>query len=170
MDKQSYDEMRTQETKEKEKSARKDKMKKYAKAILWTLAIVLILGGGGWYLAKSGFFAYDPLELCVQHTGTGMHIHPHLKIFVKSDEIKIPANIGISNSCMRPVHTHDDSGTLHLEFPNKTDVPLGAFFKIWEKSLSEFGNNPKMKVNGADNTGLENYIMRDGDQIELFFE
>lgn len=170
MDKQSYDEMRMQEIKEKEKSTRNQKVKKYTKAILWILGTVLILGGGSWYLAQSGFFSYDPLDLCVQHTGAGMHIHPHLKIFVKEVETKIPANIGVSPSCMRPVHTHDNSGTLHLEFPNRTNVPLESFFKIWEKSFSELGTNPKMKVNGAENTEMENYIMRDGDQIELFFD
>ena len=121
-------------------------------------------------MAKSGFFTYDPLDICVQHTGVGMHIHPHLKIFVKSEEIKIPANIGISASCMRPIHTHDDTGTLHLEFPNRKDVLLEQFFKIWKKSLNDFGLNPKMKVNGSENSELQNYIMRDGDQIELFFD
>ena len=121
-------------------------------------------------MAQSGFFAYDPLDLCVQHAGVGMHIHPHLKIFVKGEEIKIPSNIGISSSCMRPVHTHDDSGTMHLEFPTKTDVTLETFFKIWEKPLNEFGINPKMKVNGVENAELEGYIMRDSDQIELFFD
>lgn len=170
MDKQIYDEIRLKETEEKEKTARSKKIKKYAKAFFWILGIVLVLSGGGLYLAKSGFFVYDPLDLCVQHAGVGMHIHPHLKVFVKGEEVKISANVGISSSCMRPVHTHDDSGTLHLEFLNRTDVPLLSLFKIWEKQLSDFGANPKMKVNGAENTELENYIMHDGDQIELFFD
>src|SRR3989344_7776289 len=170
MEKQVYDEMRLQKTKEQQKAERNQKIKRGAKVSIWTALIILILGGGGWYIAQSGFLSYNPLELCVQHTGVGMHIHPHLKIFVKGEEFKIPANIGVTSACMRPVHTHDESGTLHLEFPTKTDVALGSFFKIWEKPLSEFGTNPKMKVNNAENNEIENYIMRDGDQIELFFD
>ena len=170
MDKELYDKQKEEEFEEKEKIARKNKFKKYFKISLWTAGIVLILGGGGWYMAKSGFFTYDPLHICAQHTGVGMHIPPHLKIFVKSEEIKIPANLGISARCMRPIHTHDDTGTLHLEFPNRKDVLLEQFFKIWKKSLNDFGLNPKMKVNGSENSELQNYIMRDGDQIELFFD
>ena len=170
MDKQAYDEMRLQEIKEKDKAARSKQIKKYTKASLWIAGVVLVLGGGGWYVAKSGIISYDPLDLCVQHARVGIHIHPHLKIFVKGEEFKIPTNIGVTSACMRPVHTHDESGTLHLEFSTKTDVALGSFFKIWEKPLSEFGTNPKMKVNNAENNEIENYIMRDGDQIELFFD
>lgn len=170
MDKQEYDEMRLTEEKEKNKATRSQKIKKYAKKSVLLATVVLVLGGIGWYLAKSKTLSYDPLSLCIQHTNARMHIHPHLKIIVKGEEVKIPKNVGISATCMRPIHTHDDSGTLHLEFPNTTNIPLGNFFKVWEKPLSSFGNNPKMKVNGADNTELENYIMRDGDQIELYFE
>ena len=170
MDKQAYDETRLQEIKEKDKTAQSKQIKKYAKTALWITAIVLILGGGGWYITKSGKLTYDPLNLCVQHTRVGMHVHPRLKIFIKNEELKIPVNIGVSSTCMSPIHTHDDTGTLHLEFPSKQDMPLGDFFKIWEKPINEFGTNPKMKVNGQENTELENYVMRDGDQIELFFD
>lgn len=168
MDKQEYDAMRLKETEEKEKAANNKKIKKISKAILWALGVVLFLGGGGWYLAKRGFFSYDPLGLCVQHTGVGMHIHPHLKIFVKDEEVKIPANVGISGGCMRPIHTHDDSGTLHLEFPNVRDVALGDFFKIWERQFD--WTKVKIIVNSKENLELQNYIMHDGDKIELFFD
>lgn len=170
MDKQLYDEMRLKETEEQEKATKSQKMKQIAKKSALLVVAVLILGGGGWYLAKNKTISYDPLSLCTQHTNVRMHIHTNLKIIVKGEEIKMPKDVGVSATCMRPVHTHDDSGTLHLEFPNTTNVPLGSFFKVWEKPLSSFGNNPKMKVNNADNTELENYIMHDGDQIELFFD
>lgn len=170
MDKQLYDEMRLKEVEEQEKATRSQKIKKYTKRSAILVAVIFVLVGGGWYLAKSKSFSYDPLSLCIQHTNARMHIHPRLKMVVKGEEVKIPKDVGVSATCMRPVHTHDDSGTLHLEFPNTTNVPLESFFKIWEKPLSSFGNNPKMKVNGNENIELENYIMRDGDQIELFFD
>lgn len=168
--KELYDEKRLAESKEQEKAVKGQKIKKTAKKSVLLIAAVLILGGGGWYFAKNKTFSYDPLSLCIQHTNVRMHIHPRLKMVVKGEEIKIPHDVGVSATCMRPVHTHDDSGTLHLEFPNTTDVPLGYFFKVWEKPLSSFGMNHKMKVNGKENTELENYIMRDGDQIELLFD
>lgn len=56
---------------------------------------------------------------------------------------------------------------MHLEFPNQQDVVLNDFFKIWEEKFN--CENVKMKVNGENRTELQ-YIMRDGDQIELFFD
>lgn len=168
MDKELYDKQKEEKQKEEKRLTQNQKIKKYAKVLLWTTAVVLVLSGGGWYMAKSGFFTYDPLNLCVQHTGVGMHIHPHLKIFTKGEEVKIPANIGISGGCMRPIHTHDDSGTLHLEFPNVRDVALGDFFKIWEQQFD--WTKVKMTVNSQENTELENYKMKDGDKIEFYFE
>ncbi|MEK7559766.1 MAG: hypothetical protein AAB522_00490 [Patescibacteria group bacterium] len=166
--KELYDEKKHFEEIEKEKVAKARNTKKYAKIVAWTAGIIFILIGGGWLMAKKDYFAYDPLKLCVQHTGIGMHIHPHLKIFVKVEEMKIPANTGISGSCMRPIHTHDDTGTLHLEFPNVQNVPLEYFFKIWEKEFD--WTKVKMTVNGTQNTELQSYIMHDGDKIELFFD
>jgi len=167
MDKQAYDEIRFQETKEKDKTERTKQIKKYVKALLWIVGIVLILSGSGWYVAKSGILAYKPRNLCVQHGRVGMHIHPHLKISIKGEEMQIPTNIGVNSSCMSPIHTHDGSGTLHLEFPSKQNVPLGDFFKIWEKEFD--WTKAKMMVNEKENMELQNYMMQDGDQIELLF-
>ena len=121
----------------------------------------------------------DITGMCVQHQSISMHIHPHLKIVIKGQEQPIPADIGITLGCMRPIHTHDATGTLHLEFPNVRDVRLAEFFSIWGKQFSsnqifDFQNGPegqvKMLVNGQENMEFENYIMKDLDQIEIIYE
>lgn len=102
----------------------------------------------------------------------GMHWHPQLRIFVKGREIEIPQNIGIG-AVHQPMHTHDDLPLIHLEFPGmvrKSDITLGRFFKIWGKDMRSFGSNMHMTVNGAENTDFENYIMHDGDKIELRYD
>lgn len=121
----------------------------------------------------------DVKTACVQHTGIGMHIHPHLAVILKGEAQTIPANVGIDAGCMHPIHTHDDSGTLHLEFPTTQDVRLGQFFEIWGKTFSsqcifdwctgEEGT-VTMTVNGQENTEFENYMMKDGDRIEIRYE
>ncbi len=97
---------------------------------------------------------------------TGLHWHPELVIFVKGERQPIPANIGIS-----AVH---NPGVIHLEMQGlvkKNNTKLGAFFKVWNKSFSDFGTTtPRMTVNGADNTELLDYPMKDKDKIELYFE
>ncbi len=102
----------------------------------------------------------------------GIHWHPELRVFVKGEEIVIPENVGLG-SVHNPVHTHEDLPVIHLEFSGvvrENDTQLGRFFEVWGKDFMEFGSTVDMKVNGASNTDLENYQMKDGDKIELYYE
>ncbi|QQG38272.1 MAG: hypothetical protein HYS26_01850 [Candidatus Kaiserbacteria bacterium] len=102
----------------------------------------------------------------------GMHWHPQLSIFVKGEQIEIPQNIGIG-SVHQTMHTHDDLPLLHLEFPalvRQADATLGRFFSIWGKDMRSLGANMRMTVNGQVSTEYENYVMHDGDKIELHYD
>lgn len=116
---------------------------------------------------------------------TGIHWHPQLTIFVRGQQVTIPQNLGIGPQFagtrgfdpqmqMAAMHTHEDLPLIHLEFMSgpvhKEDVTLGQFFKVWAKDMRSFGSNMRMTVNGKENTEYENYIMRDGDKIELRYE
>lgn len=103
---------------------------------------------------------------------SGMHWHPRLEIFVKGEQVEIPQNIGIG-AVHQPMHTHDDLPVIHLEFGGvvrRDNVRLGRFFDIWGKDMRSFGSNIRMTVNGEQNTEYENYVMRDGDKIELRYD
>ncbi|HEY4487707.1 MAG TPA: hypothetical protein VI483_03015 [Candidatus Paceibacterota bacterium] len=113
----------------------------------------------------------DPNDPNVVATN-GLHWHPQLAIYVKGEKIEIPQNIGIG-AVHQPMHTHDDLPLIHLEFPalvRTQDITLGRFFEIWGKDMRSFGPNVKMTVNGKENTEYEDYIMRDGDEIELRYD
>lgn len=112
----------------------------------------------------------------------GLHWHPELSISIKGTPQEIPANLGIG-AVHNPIHTHDSTGVLHLEFEGlrvtKDDVRLGKFFKLWGKQFTstcilDTCNGPegqvKMTVNGKPNTEYDQYIMRDKDKIEILFE
>ena len=75
---------------------------------------------------------------------------------------------------MAAMHTHDASGVIHLEFARgpvrQDDVKLSQFFYMWGKDMRSFGGNMRMMVNGVENTEYENYMMQDGDKIELHYE
>lgn len=105
---------------------------------------------------------------------TGLHWHPELVILVKGVRQPIPAHIGLEGVIERPIHTHDATGVIHLELSGlvkKSDTTLGQFFKVWKKTLSDFGTStPRMTVNGVANTALLDYPMKDKDKIELYFE
>ena len=82
----------------------------------------------------------------LQHSDVGIsfHYHPNLKVIVDGEQMPISPNTGIDQSgCregMRWVQVHDSSETgftkLHIETPDKMNVPLGAFFEIWDRELS----------------------------------
>jgi hypothetical protein len=85
-----------------------------------------------------------------------MHIHPHLSVLFNSKSIDVPGQIGIdpslwkvhsldeygmqsmpemNMSAMAPLHTHDDSGIVHVEYIINRDYTLGEFLSIWGMNL-----------------------------------
>jgi hypothetical protein len=64
--------------------------------------------------------------------GTVVHIHQHLDIFVNGKHITVPALIGIyDGQYITELHTHDTSGVMHVESPDKRNFTLGQFFGVW---------------------------------------
>lgn len=53
--------------------------------------------------------------------------------------ILIPANIGFDSSCARPLHTHDVSGTIHVETSVNQNYSIADFFLIWGKVFNSSG-------------------------------
>jgi cyclophilin family peptidyl-prolyl cis-trans isomerase len=128
------------------------------------------------------------------------HVHANLKIFIDGDPVAIPANVGAIDNNHNPgaqmqvVHTHDVSGTLHIEpFLSPTPVTeyptLGDFFQTWRTNAMAAGNNPnatfsptslmgrqansthevRMYVDGRRNFDFDNYAIDEGDSITLVY-
>lgn len=115
----------------------------------------------------------------------GLHWHPQLTIYVRGEQIEIPQNIGVGQEymgkpaygnggmAMTPMHTHDDVPVIHLEYQDvvrSKDITLGTFFAVWGKDMRSFGSSMHMTVNGIENTEYEQYVMHDGDIIELRYD
>ncbi len=54
----------------------------------------------------------------------------------------VPANIGLAPNCNRPLHTHDDTGAIHVETDENRNYFLNDFFLIWGKTLNSSGIFP----------------------------
>ena len=93
----------------------------------------------------------------------------------QNESHSIPAGIGIiPNHCIFWLHTHDDSGIIHIESPIRTEFSLDQFLKVWDifdnSSLIEniskndiaanvsviSENNSQSKSNNYKNIILEN--------------
>ncbi len=107
------------------------------------------------------------------HDGLAMHIHPELSIFANNVRQEIPADIGIENGQMLPLHTHDNTGRLHVEAPVVRDFKLKHFITdIWNQPLSAtqvmgFTGRVTMTVNGQPNTEFGELVLRDNQRIEI---
>jgi hypothetical protein len=124
---------------------------------------------------------WEVLEVCLaEHRSDISHIHATLSITINGNNIQIPDEVGIEDEVcpngMRGVHTHDDTGRLHIETPGKMNVTAGAFFAIWGEEFDDRNilnkvandnNEVVMFVNGQQNFEYENYVMEDGDVIEI---
>jgi sulfur carrier protein ThiS len=107
-----------------------------------------------------------------------LHIHPKLSVKVDGKTIPVPEQIGINKSLykdrsldkygmqgMAPLHTHDNSGVIHVESTVNRDYTLGEFLKIWGIDLN--GKSVKVSVNGQPVSDWRNHILSDGEQINL---
>lgn len=109
------------------------------------------------------------------HNNLALHIHADLSIIIDGEKQNIPGNMGVGNNLMRPVHTHDGTGHLHIEAPCQRDLTLGDFFDIWGKEFNEnqifdkTTENGKltMMVDGKENTEFRNLILRDNQKIVI---
>lgn len=115
-------------------------------------------------------------------TGSNLVYHAHfsLSITISGTSYPVPANAGIFSipgsqySCIRPIHTHDTSGTIHVETDLNQSYTLGDFFQVWGNwennaqtaifsSTQIFGNRVSsghtltMTVNGNPDSSFQNY-------------
>lgn len=117
-------------------------------------------------------------------TRTGLHWHPKLTIYLSSQKQTLPEGIGLEGPVHNPIHTHEDASEdiVHMEMEGlvtKDDTKLSEFFKAWGKDFNSgkildkvatAEGQIKMSVNGIENKEFENYLMKDGDKIEIKYE
>ena len=112
------------------------------------------------------------------HKNLKLHIHQQLQIIIDDKPQLIPSNIGVSTGILRPLHTHDASGELHVEGPCKRDFILGDFFAIWGQTFNNQCIFDKctdkgtltFTVNGANSNEFENLILKAGDDIVIEYK
>jgi hypothetical protein len=145
---------------------------------LTVVAVIALLAGGVWWASTN----QKPVSPSDVVSTTGVHWHPHLEITIKGERQAIPANIGTTGAHTNNIHTHDDSGTLHIELPGRVtrdQTRLKNFFATWDKTFTPTcifdkctgpDGTMTMTVNGEPNTENGEYPMRDGDKIVITFE
>ncbi|PIT92086.1 MAG: hypothetical protein COU08_04515 [Candidatus Harrisonbacteria bacterium CG10_big_fil_rev_8_21_14_0_10_42_17] len=106
---------------------------------------------------------------CLQsHNNLFYHIHPRLLITIDGEREPISANQGIQGSCMSEMHTHDGTGTLHLEPIEKKDFTLNQFLSlILKKPLQREGFTYQILVNGVLDTSNGEVVLEDHQELVI---
>lgn len=66
--------------------------------------------------------------------GSALHTHQQISVYVHGIRMTVPSGIGIHESApafISPIHTHDETGIIHVESPTVERFTLGQFFDIW---------------------------------------
>jgi hypothetical protein len=91
---------------------------------------------------------------CEASEELAFHLHEHLAVYVGDDQKLIAAGIGIGppldvvnnfvvgGSCFSWLHTHDQTGLIHIESPVARSFTLANFFDIWGQPLSATAVGP----------------------------
>ena len=151
-------------------------------AIAATVIFIVLSTTGNTDLIENESWAIE--ETCLgSHSSDISHTHSSLSIIINGNEQYISQNIGIQDSMcpdgMRGIHTHDDTGRLHIETPSQISAPIGAFFNIWGEVFNseqildnrvDSDHEIVMFVNGEINQDFENYVMLDNDVIEIHYQ
>lgn len=125
----------------------------------------------------------DSLPRLPLYTGGPVHWHAHLSVIDGEDELVVPADVGLlPNAPESPIHTHDETGWLHVEAASQNDLPphtLAHFFTLWGQSLNASCATDlcttayrqlDFYVNGRQRLDWLTYDIQDGDDIEFVLE
>lgn len=94
-----------------------------------------------------------------------VHTHSHLDVFYNGAAVKVPAAIGIGTGFISPLHTHRETGVIHIESPKEQIITLGQFFTEWNVPLT----GAKAYVNGAEVPDAAAVVLEDQQQITVIF-
>lgn len=146
------------------------------------IVTVLILIGGVVLMSRTAEAPVPEDQIVAKN---GLHWHPRLSIIIDGEKQDIPPNIGMAGTVHQELHTHDEdakNGVIHMEMKgvvSKDETKLINFFRIWGRNFSsttildktpEPEKSVKFFVSGQENTDFENYMMKDGDEMEIRYE
>jgi hypothetical protein len=151
-------------------------------AVIAACLLIAIIGSISIYYAMehAAALTIDGIR-CNSMEQFAMHIHAHLDIIINGVYFLVQSQIGIPSSCFYWLHTHDESGLIHIEAPMQRDFTLGQFFDIWGKKLSNDqiftyvadANNPlNVYINGTkvpDGTNYRDIKLHAHDEIAIVY-
>lgn len=137
--------------------------------IVWLACFAAVLLGFNIYKRGKPQTAARAVPCLLPNVALTQHIHPTLQIIINGVPEKLSPNIGLTATCERALHTHDDSGTLHVEAQDTHAYTLGEFFAVWGRQLI----TPEFTSLVVDGTLIKGdpatLVLKDNQQIILSY-
>ncbi len=120
---------------------RKKPVEQKKKLTKFNLILPIALGGVGIGIALVINYVTagpPPLQQCIHTENMPYHSHAYLNVTLDGKPFTVPANVGITQSCVKPLHTHSDDGVIHMEFLKPARFTLGDFINLWGLDLNKY--------------------------------
>jgi hypothetical protein len=102
------------------------------------------------------------------HVNLAQHIHPILEVYLDGQKQIISANIGVVKDCMAEVHTHDDTGKIHIETADaEKQFNLKQFFDLWGQLLVRDDYDLEVLADDLSVADPASLILRDNQKITV---
>ncbi|MFQ5921130.1 MAG: hypothetical protein ACE5JV_03845 [Nitrososphaerales archaeon] len=103
------------------------------------LPIALVAGGTGLAIGVNYLIAGPPpMEQCIENEEMPFQAITYITVTLDGAPFEVPANIGIEDGCVRPMHTHDPDGTIHTQFIKPVRFALMNFIKLWGLDIDKY--------------------------------
>lgn len=135
------------------------------------IALVIVLFGFNIYGTYTKHTIARPMPCLDPDVFLEQHQHAVLQIVVDGVLEKIPTDIGITETCHTALHTHDDTGTIHVEAQDLHAYTLGEFFNVWQRPIERTGYTLTTFVDGKKYNKLpQNIVLQDQQQLLLSYK
>jgi hypothetical protein len=134
------------------------------------LLAVVVLGTGLFTNFVIGYFkSQDPIYQCIRDpTAETFQLSIPIKVTRDGSYWPIPAGIGISNKCIRPINTLHEN-IIHVAYSRPYPFTLGHFLYIWGIDIKQY--NAKVFINNIlhTNGSYLDIILKEGMSIKVDF-
>ncbi len=124
---------------------------------------------------------------CLTTETLAYHVHPWLRIIIDGKNVTIPPGVGMEGAfvdgtasngvpfyaaltCYEPLHTHDDTGIIHIESPTNTNYTLGNFFQVWAATYAYELFNGSQRPIVFNNTDVLGFTADSSHQVLLIVD
>lgn len=145
-----------------------DRRKRLLKSMI-TLAIA-VLGAG---LATNFILGYlrtqDPIYQCIKDPNSQpFQLSIPITVTRNSNNVAVPAGIGMNNNCIRTVHTIEPN-VIHIAYSRPYPFTLGHFLYNWKIDLTKYNTNVYVNNILHTNGSYLDIILKQGMSIRVAF-